>query len=61
MLGVGPIIGSLIAVVFYQFIKILEYEMANPGQDGDETNDPTKNKEKAAEVIRHEERYNGRL
>jgi aquaporin related protein len=28
---VGPIVGSLIAVVFYKFIKMSEYEMANPG------------------------------
>jgi len=26
-----------VAVLFYKFIKILEYEMANPGQD--ETSD----------------------
>ena len=32
---VGPAIGALIAVVFYKFIKILEYEIANPGQDAD--------------------------
>jgi aquaporin related protein len=48
--GVGPIIGSLIAVFFYKFIKMLEYEMANPGQDGDMINDPTKNKEKHASM-----------
>lgn len=29
---------------------MLEYEMANPGADGDPTNDPTKNPEKHAEV-----------
>jgi aquaporin related protein len=46
--GVGPIIGSLIAVVFYKFIKILEYEVANPGADGDPANDPTKNPLKRA-------------
>lgn len=40
---VGPFIGSLLAVGFYKFIKMLEYEMANPGQDGDDVNDPTKN------------------
>ncbi|KAK8013866.1 aquaporin [Apiospora arundinis] len=40
---VGPGIGALIAIAFYQFIKMLEYEMANPGQDGDDENDPTKN------------------
>ncbi|EEY19542.1 aquaporin-1 [Verticillium alfalfae VaMs.102] len=47
---VGPLIGSLIAVVFYKFIKMLEYEMVSPGADGDPTNDPTKNPEKRAEV-----------
>ena len=35
-LGVGPAAGAAIAVVFYNFIKILEYEMANPDQDADE-------------------------
>lgn len=34
--GVGPGIGAILAVVFYKFIKILEYEMANPDQDADE-------------------------
>ena len=43
IIGVGPFIGVLIAVGFYKFIKLLEYEMANPGQDADENNDPTKN------------------
>jgi len=41
--GVGPLIGCLIAIAFYKFIKLLEYEMANPGQDADDWNDPTKN------------------
>ncbi|KAF1983334.1 aquaporin-like protein [Aulographum hederae CBS 113979] len=40
---VGPFIGVVIAVAFYKFIKVLEYEMANPGQDADDWNDPTKN------------------
>ncbi|CAN9395627.1 unnamed protein product [Alternaria sp. RS040] len=31
----GPILGSVIAAGFYKFIKILEYETANPGQDMD--------------------------
>ena len=31
--GVGPGLGAIIAVVFYKFIKILQYEVANPGQD----------------------------
>ena len=30
---VGPILGSLLASGFYLFIKMLEYETANPGQD----------------------------
>ncbi|TVY31778.1 Aquaporin, partial [Lachnellula subtilissima] len=45
----GPFIGTCIAVFFYKFIKMLEYEMANPGQDGDDKNDPTKNEEKKHE------------
>ncbi|ORY56141.1 aquaporin [Pseudomassariella vexata] len=40
---VGPLMGSLIAVMFYKLIKTLEYEMANPGADGDPSNDPTGN------------------
>jgi aquaporin rerated protein, other eukaryote len=30
---VGPFLGSLLASGFYKFIKMLEYETANPGQD----------------------------
>ncbi|KAF5525023.1 Aquaporin-1 [Colletotrichum aenigma] len=47
---VGPFLGALIAVVFYKFIKTLEYEMANPGADGDPENDPTQNPAKLAEL-----------
>ncbi|KAH3939350.1 hypothetical protein HBH98_238780 [Parastagonospora nodorum] len=32
---VGPLLGAILAVVFYRFIKTLEYETANPGADGD--------------------------
>ncbi|CAG8951861.1 hypothetical protein HYFRA_00005665 [Hymenoscyphus fraxineus] len=32
---VGPILGALLASGFYKFIKRLEYETANPGQDHD--------------------------
>ncbi|KAF1954630.1 aquaporin-like protein [Byssothecium circinans] len=32
---IGPGIGACAAVLFYKFIKILEYEMANPDQDAD--------------------------
>jgi aquaporin related protein len=41
--GVGPAIGAVLAVVFYNFIKVLEYEMANPDQDANE--DDIKEKE----------------
>ncbi|KAB8290420.1 hypothetical protein EYC80_010852 [Monilinia laxa] len=30
---VGPILGAILASGFYKFIKMLEYETANPGQD----------------------------
>ncbi|KAL7272302.1 Aquaporin-7 [Rhizina undulata] len=33
---VGPALGSLVAAAFYKFIKVLEYETANPGQDAPE-------------------------
>lgn len=33
---VGPILGALLATGFYKFIKMLEYETANPGQDSDD-------------------------
>ncbi|KAF2773978.1 aquaporin-like protein [Teratosphaeria nubilosa] len=32
----GPALGSILAVLFYRFIKVLEYETANPCQDFDE-------------------------
>lgn len=32
---VGPILGAIVAAGFYKFIKILEYETANPDQDSD--------------------------
>ena len=32
---VGPVLGSIVAAGFYKFIKILEYETANPDQDND--------------------------
>lgn len=31
----GPIMGAIIAAAFYKFIKYLEYESSNPGQDDD--------------------------
>ncbi len=33
MYWIGPIIGGLLAAGFYKFIKVLEYETVNPGQD----------------------------
>jgi aquaporin related protein len=32
---IGPLLGALLAVLFYRFIKALEYDTANPGADGD--------------------------
>jgi len=32
-------LGAMLAVAFYRFIKILEYENANPGQDNNEHDD----------------------
>ncbi|TVY92793.1 Aquaporin [Lachnellula willkommii] len=43
---VGPFIGTCIAVFFYKFIKMLEYELANPGQDDDNEKHPPKNVDK---------------
>lgn len=57
---VGPILGTFIAVFFYKFIKMLEYEMANPGQDGDVKNDPTRNEEKRAEIMQRREQRSAR-
>ncbi|KAF3002393.1 hypothetical protein E8E13_002251 [Curvularia kusanoi] len=42
---VGPALGAIIAVVFYKFIKMLEYEVANPGQDDDDKDEMVKEKE----------------
>lgn len=39
---VGPGLGAIIAVVFYKFIKMLEYEVANPGQDDDDKDEQVK-------------------
>lgn len=63
--GIGPGAGALVAVFFYKFIKMLEYEMANPGQDGDPDNDPILNIEKRAEIkgmephelVQHEKQF----
>ena len=42
---VGPGLGAIVAVVFYKFIKMLEYEVANPGQDDDDKDKEDKDKE----------------
>ncbi|KAK3110325.1 Aquaporin-1 [Teratosphaeriaceae sp. CCFEE 6253] len=42
----GPVLGALLAVGFYRFVKALEYETANPGQDFNE---------KEAEVFQFDE------
>ena len=41
---VGPGLGAVVALVFYQFIKMLEYEVANPGQDDDDKDELVKEK-----------------
>ncbi|KAL5119789.1 hypothetical protein ACEQ8H_002395 [Pleosporales sp. CAS-2024a] len=41
---VGPAVGTILAVIFYKFIKILEYEVANPGQDDDDKDAEIKEK-----------------
>ncbi|KAF7871744.1 hypothetical protein EAF04_003851 [Stromatinia cepivora] len=51
---VGPLLGAGLAVLFFRLIKLLEYEMANPGQDGDPENDPTQNPEHDVAQNAHE-------
>jgi len=52
----GPLMGSCIAVGFYRFIKALEYETANPGQDFNEKEaevfNPDEDPARAADVTR---------
>jgi aquaporin related protein len=31
----GPLLGAILAVIFYRLMKMLEYETANPGADHD--------------------------
>jgi aquaporin related protein len=51
----GPILGSVLASGFYKFIKMLEYETANPGQDFDKVEqanfDP--NAHKSAPIVNY--------
>lgn len=51
---VGPPIGSIVAFIFYRLMKILEYEMANPGQDGDSKMDPTQNPSHELAIVQEE-------
>jgi len=51
---IGPPVGSILAVLFYQLMKILEYEMANPGQDGDIKMDPTQNPDHELALVQEE-------
>jgi len=32
---IGPFLGALLATAYYAFIKYMNYEEANPGQDAD--------------------------
>lgn len=32
----GPAVGAILAAGLYKFLKILDYERANPGQDASE-------------------------
>ncbi|KAF2857035.1 aquaporin-like protein [Plenodomus tracheiphilus IPT5] len=32
---IGPLLGAILAVIFYRLIKVLEYETANPGAESD--------------------------
>ncbi|OAK97540.1 aquaporin-like protein [Phaeosphaeriaceae sp. SRC1lsM3a] len=47
----GPAIGAILAVVFYKFIKMLEYEVANPGQDDDDKDAEVKEKEEEVQQV----------
>jgi aquaporin related protein len=38
----GPFLGAILAVLFYRFIKMLEYETANPGADATGPNSPAR-------------------
>lgn len=52
----GPALGSCLAVGFYRFMKVLEYETANPGQDFNdkeaEVFNPDEDTARAADVAR---------
>lgn len=52
----GPVLGSFLAVGFYRFMKVLEYETANPGQDFNDAEaevfNPDEDPARAADVQR---------
>jgi aquaporin related protein len=50
---VGPLLGAVLAVIFYRLIKTLEYETANPGADGD-GQDPSHHNEPRASTMFHD-------
>ncbi|XTI89308.1 aquaporin-like protein [Cenococcum geophilum] len=50
---VGPFLGSLVAILFYRIVKVLEYETANPGQDFDDKEAATSRR--SQEVARTED------
>ena len=56
---VGPLLGALLAAAFYKFIKVLEYETANPGQDAGTEEEPTVGSGTGAKAAddRREDRY----
>ncbi|KAK5136186.1 hypothetical protein LTR08_004023 [Meristemomyces frigidus] len=60
----GPILGSIVAAGFYKFIKVLEYETANPDQDRDHVapvDNGSEDQNGLAERIGKPEKANGRI
>ena len=51
---VGPILGAIVAVLFYRLIKLLEYETANPGADSDGREARFTDSARAVDDARHE-------
>ncbi len=45
----GPLAGSVLAAGLYKFLKILEYEQANPGQDASTVEPENGNRDGAEE------------
>jgi aquaporin related protein len=53
---VGPLLGAVVAVLFYRLIKLLEYETANPGADGDGREERYAESHEAVDDVRREGR-----